>query len=696
MSNLNSPPTDFTLNDDEIRTTPNLNNVKLPTIPMKKLLFQKIKRFMEIMSYFRLMFALTLYILLLIDLISIQQNKEKYFWIEILLQVINAEFTLLTLIEHPKRLKNLLRAIRIWAANHRAKSSSRIQKLSEPDDSFNSISQTDTHSTPKPEKLVIAVKVSLELPPSIKNFQKLVSQSYGWYLYDVEDNSLICSPAKLSIILITWNIGSFMQYGICAILWLMTPMNRPYVPYLTLTTISMFCELVPIPVVVIQSKRALLAKRLVMDNSEKSTCNNEENCVIIENVSWRIKAEIGVSDNNQSPSVDIPAEVVKQTENDFDKRNLKIWASRYFEGIKHQKNSQQNVHTYFFETFNAPSLYIANQALMTLYGIGCLNGLVIEITPIIDCSIQHHTALTIPIAGQDFDEYFLSILLSGTQFELARTLEESDICEVLLDVDFIEDSPNRIEAEYNGRKFTIDLERFQVIEPIFDPLLIEAIYRAISYCEPDKRTTLWDNIAFTGGSSLLKGFKEPLEKELDVYIYTLDNAGEYQIKEARFLKLPEYFSALKGRPAVITAKLINSDFIPIYGDVVSNIHLDKVLDVHRSLGESPIFVLDECVHCETVELYPRKRRIWNIDVLSRWTSPIVSDSNLQEGDNYEFMCGHIYKEKDVLLSRSCSLGEKVLIGAGSEIAENVKTTNSAISRRVIIVGAYIWDDVKIK
>ncbi|CAG8782069.1 7930_t:CDS:2, partial [Racocetra persica] len=206
MSDLNSPPTDFTLNhDDEIKTTPNLNNVK---IPMKKLIFQKIKRFMEIMSYFRLMFALTLYILILIDLISIQQNKEKYFWIEILLQVHMK-------IKHPKRLKNLLRAIRIWAANHRAKSSSRIQKLCEPDDSSNSVSQTDTHSTSKPEKLVIAVKVSLELPPFIKNLQKLVSQSYGWYLYDVEDNSLICSPAKLSIILITWNIGSLMQYGIC-------------------------------------------------------------------------------------------------------------------------------------------------------------------------------------------------------------------------------------------------------------------------------------------------------------------------------------------------------------------------------------------------------------------------------------------------------------------------------------------------
>ncbi|CAG8466600.1 7185_t:CDS:2 [Cetraspora pellucida] len=36
--------------------------------------------------------------------------------------------------------------------------------------------------------------------------------------------------------------------------------------------------------------------------------------------------------------------------------------------------------------------------------------------------------------------------------ELARTLKESDICEVISDVDSIEDRPDRIETEYNGRK----------------------------------------------------------------------------------------------------------------------------------------------------------------------------------------------------------------------------------------------------
>ncbi|CAG8840121.1 4555_t:CDS:2, partial [Cetraspora pellucida] len=38
------------------------------------------------------------------------------------------------------------------------------------------------------------------------------------------------------------------------------------------------------------------------------------------------------------------------------------------------------------------------------------------------------------------------------------------------------------------------------------------------------------------------------------------------------------------------------------------------------------------------------------DVYAARTFPIAIDSNIQEGDNYEFMRGHIYKEKDGLLS----------------------------------------------
>ncbi|CAG8832241.1 9787_t:CDS:2, partial [Cetraspora pellucida] len=73
--------------------------------------------------------------------------------------------------------------------------------------------------------------------------------------------------------------------------------------------------------------------------------------------------------------------------------------------------------------------------------------------------------------------------------------------------------------------------------------------------------------------------------------------------------------------------------------------------------ESPICVLDgktnEYIHCETVELYPRKcRMVMDMEVFKEHadTFPIVLDRNIQKCDNYEFMRGHIYKEKNGLLS----------------------------------------------
>jgi actin-related protein len=86
----------------------------------------------------------------------------------------------------------------------------------------------------------------------------------------------------------------------------------------------------------------------------------------------------------------------------------------------------------------------------------------LEMTPILDCSIHHHAIQTIPIGGQDFDEYFHSLLLSDSQFikeygetpdiDIARALKESDICEVLLDTGNLEDKPVRMVVEYHGKK----------------------------------------------------------------------------------------------------------------------------------------------------------------------------------------------------------------------------------------------------
>ncbi|KAK7208301.1 translation initiation factor eIF-2B subunit epsilon [Myxozyma melibiosi] len=89
------------------------------------------------------------------------------------------------------------------------------------------------------------------------------------------------------------------------------------------------------------------------------------------------------------------------------------------------------------------------------------------------------------------------------------------------------------------------------------------------------------------------------------------------------------------------------------------------------------------------------------DVISRWTYPITPDSNLLADQTFQYQRGHIYKEDDVVLARSCRINSCTVIGARTVVDDGAVITGSVIGRRckigknAKISGAYIWDDVTI-
>ncbi|PKC03888.1 hypothetical protein RhiirA5_401718 [Rhizophagus irregularis] len=129
--------------------------------------------------------------------------------------------------DNDERIRNLPRAIKIWWADRRGE-----------------IPTRNSYSSRYSE---------------IQKIQISVTKDYKWYVYDTLDFSLNCTPTKLLSIILIWNIGSLAQYGISGILWFIPPIKRPVIPYIILTLIASISELVPIPVVVIQSKRARMA-----------------------------------------------------------------------------------------------------------------------------------------------------------------------------------------------------------------------------------------------------------------------------------------------------------------------------------------------------------------------------------------------------------------------------------------------------
>ncbi|KAF9175899.1 hypothetical protein BGX21_010700 [Mortierella sp. AD011] len=246
------------------------------------------------------------------------------------------------------------------------------------------------------------------------------------------------------------------------------------------------------------------------------------------------------------------------------------------------KEEHERITQIFFENFNVPGLYLAEEPLMTLYGCAAVTGLVIdighnktEITPILDTQIQRNAIQTIPLAGADFDSYFLELLKADAQLvreygepldlEFARHLKESSVCQVLCKDE--KESKNRVQAEYNGKEFTVGSARYKAYEPLFNPDLvrkralniIEAIHAAQFGCKAEKRQSLWEAMIITGGSCQVKGLQSRIQSEIEDSLTVSENFGEFQVREVRFLKIPDYFPALKD--SIVDAGFLGSEIV---------------------------------------------------------------------------------------------------------------------------------------
>ncbi|CAG8480600.1 10836_t:CDS:2, partial [Acaulospora morrowiae] len=208
----------------------------------------KIKRVNEILTWVRLIVALTLYLLIAVDVIHIRKNKDKKFWVEVLTQLTNIEFTFLTLLMQPKRLINLPRAARIWWWN--TKNTTFFNKVKFRRSAISQDIQVDLEGNNYSNYL----QESKKPPDYIRELQRKVHESYNWYNYEdslseesekmEQRKEIICSPSKLFFILILWNIGCLSQYGICVILWFLPQKQRPELPYIILSAITVFCEVI--------------------------------------------------------------------------------------------------------------------------------------------------------------------------------------------------------------------------------------------------------------------------------------------------------------------------------------------------------------------------------------------------------------------------------------------------------------------
>uniref|UniRef100_A0A8C2I4P8 Zgc:101810 n=1 Tax=Cyprinus carpio TaxID=7962 RepID=A0A8C2I4P8_CYPCA len=203
--------------------------------------------------------------------------------------------------------------------------------------------------------------------------------------------------------------------------------------------------------------------------------------------------------------------------------------------------NRQKIAEVMFETYKFHGIYIAIQAVLTLYAQGLLTGVVIDsgdgvthICPVYEGFSLPHLTRRLDIAGRDITRYLIKLLLlrgyafnHTADFETVRMMKEK-LCFVGYNIEQEQKLANETSVlveSYtlpDGRTIMVGGERFGAPEALFQPHLInvegvgvaELLFNTIQAADIDTRSEFYKHIVLSGGSTMYPGLPSRLEREI--------------------------------------------------------------------------------------------------------------------------------------------------------------------------------------
>ena len=186
-----------------------------------------------------------------------------------------------------------------------------------------------------------------------------------------------------------------------------------------------------------------------------------------------------------------------------------------------------------FERFNVAGLYLADRALMSLYGYGQhLSGVIVDfgldaftVVPVVDALVQHHAICRTSFGRRDVVKYLLQLLKEEASSSNVLSLLDYEFGDHVLETvaetsvalfERREKDAAKVALHYKSHDLQIGESRVKVMEMPFNPKIAnlhevasitDCIYTSIYRCDADKRKSLLDHVILCGSFVKTKGIK---------------------------------------------------------------------------------------------------------------------------------------------------------------------------------------------